>query len=380
MFRNTIVMAAVAAASTAPAPAQSPATPESSKPHTRNVAIIVHEGVELLDFAGPGEVFAAAARRGAPRETPWFNVYTVAPKSGIITAQGFVKVEPQYTIENCPRPDILVIPGGQTNALLEDSRFMDWVRDTASGREITMSVCTGAFVLAHTGLLDGKEATTHWGSINGLRNEAKNTKVRDDVRLVDNGSVITTAGVSAGIDGALHVVARLLGRTSAEQTARYMQYEWHPDQTLARTYSQLNPQLDERGRALQQADILRQKEAWPEAIKAYEALTKQYPDDADAWYLLGYCVHASGDIDRAIDIHRKAASFNYRKDRPLYNLACAYALKGDKDKAFAALTEAMDAGWNSPAYLQGDDDWKAMRDDPRFAAAIKRMSAGGQDD
>ncbi len=367
------------AASTAQASPQDGAEKEAASPEhrTRNVAIVVHEGVELLDFAGPGEVFAAAARRGAPAGKPWFNVYTVAPKAGTVIAQGFVKVEPQFTIDNCPKPDILIIPGGDTGQLTDDPKFMSWVRDNASQREISMSVCTGAFALADAGLLDGKDATTHWGSINGLKREAPNATVLEIVRFVDNGSVITTAGVSAGIDGALHVVARLLGLTIAQQTARYMEYNWKPDERFASTYQTLNPHLDKRGQAMQQADIFRQAENWPEAIKAYEALTRQYPDSGEAWYLLGYCVHASGDLDRAIEIHIKAASFNDRKQRPLYNLACAYALKGEEDKAFAALDEAMAAGWNSPDYLVQDGDWTALRGDPRFKAALESMRANG---
>jgi tetratricopeptide (TPR) repeat protein len=238
-----------------------------------------------------------------------------------------------------------------------------------------MSVCTGAMVYARTGLLEGLDATTHWGSIDALRREAPSANVIENTRFIDNGSVITTAGVSAGIDGALHVVARLLGRDAADQTARYMEYHWVPDETAAVKYSRLNPQLDARGQAMQQADALRQAEDWPAAIKAYEVLTQQYPDDADAWYLLGYCVHGSGDLDRAIELHRKAATFNVRRERPLYNLACAYALKGEADKAFAALEGAIEAGWNSPGFLEQDADWLKLRDDPRFATVVKRLGS-----
>ena len=357
----------------APQPAGMPSA-APNPPRTRNVAIVVHEGVELLDFAGPGEVFAAAARRGSVTGIPWFNVYTVAPSEGTVTAQGFVDVVPQFTIGNCPPPDILVIPGGETANLTEDEKFMSWVRDNASSREITLSVCTGAFVLSETGLLDGKEATTHWGSIDGLRHDTPNATVHADKRFIDNGSIITTAGISAGIDGSLHVVARLLGLEIAKQTARYMEYDWKPDARYAATYSDLNPQLDARGQLMQKADILRSQEKWPEAIAAYEAIIKKYPDDPDAWYFYGYVLHASGDIDKAIEAHVKAASFGVRTQRPLYNLACAYALKGDKNKAIATLQQAIDAGFANKSYIKGDSDWESLRDDPQFKAVVDSMS------
>ena len=186
----------------------------------RNVAIIIHDGVELLDFAGPGEVFAAA---GA------FNVYTVSETTAPITSQGFVKVTPQYSVTNSPKPDILVVPGGGGRALLGSQPLMAWIKESAEDAEVIMSVCTGAFALAQAGLLDGLEATTHHGGIEALRESASKTKVHENVRFVDNGKIVTTAGVSAGIDGALHIVSRLLGEEAAHGTARYMEYDkWEP--------------------------------------------------------------------------------------------------------------------------------------------------------
>lgn len=188
----------------------------------RNVAIFIHEGVELLDFAGPGEVFAAARLGQA------FNVYTVAATDADITSQRFLKVRPQYTLENCPKPDIIVLPGGNTRIPLQDQRVIAWIQKAVPESEVTISVCTGAFLLAKAGLLDGKEATTHWASIDRLRSAAPKTKVHADRRVVDNGQIITCAGVSAGIDGSLHLVERLLGKKVAEDTARYMEYRWEP--------------------------------------------------------------------------------------------------------------------------------------------------------
>jgi putative intracellular protease/amidase/YHS domain-containing protein len=185
----------------------------------KNVAIFVHDGVELLDFAGPGEVFAAAGSGRA------FRVFTVAADAEAITSQGFLKVTPNYTFANCPKPDVIVLPGGATGQALKDARLVKWVKKASAGAEVTLSVCTGAFILAEAGLLDGKEATTHWGSIEALKKRYPKTRVRSDRRFVDNGKVVTAAGVSAGIDASLHVVERLLGKEAAKATARYMEYQ-----------------------------------------------------------------------------------------------------------------------------------------------------------
>lgn len=188
----------------------------------RNVAIVVHDKVELLDFAGPGEVFSSANRGQA------FRVFTVGPSASPVKSQRFLTVTPEFTIANCPKPDIIVIPGGDTGVLLRDSEFMNWIKARAPETEVMFSVCTGAFVLAEAGLLNGLEATTHYGSIASLKKHSK-IKVRPDKRVVDNGKIVTAAGVSAGIDGALHLVQRLCGPVTAERTAKYMEYRWTPE-------------------------------------------------------------------------------------------------------------------------------------------------------
>jgi len=189
----------------------------------RKVAIFIHDGVELLDFSGPGEVFASTAHRQA------FEVYTVAASPDPILSQGFVTIKPQYTFANCPPSDIIILPGGRTDVPLGDAAVIKWIKDSSPKAEVVMSVCTGAFLLAKAGLLDGREATTHWSAIESLRQEAPKTTVRENRRFVDNGKVVTAAGVSAGIDMALHVVDRLLGREVAAQTAHYMEYKWQPE-------------------------------------------------------------------------------------------------------------------------------------------------------
>ena len=217
------------------------ATEPATKPTTRNVAIVLYEGVELLDFAGPGEVFAAAANFGAVGSVEAFKVYTVATTKAPLTSQGFVRVLPDFDIDDAPRPDIIVVPGGPSSTLSGDDRFMAWARKAFHNAEVSMSVCTGAFVLGKAGLLDGHTATTWYGAIEGLRKALPRTTVEDGRRFVDEGRVVTTAGVSAGIDGALHVVARLLGREVADKTARYMEYRWTPEPYLAEKYAAKGP-------------------------------------------------------------------------------------------------------------------------------------------
>jgi putative intracellular protease/amidase/YHS domain-containing protein len=186
----------------------------------RSVVIFVFNNMELLDFAGPAEVFASAG----------FQVRTVATSREPIQCMGLITITPRYTLEDCPRSDIIVVPGGSTRAVAMDKRVTAWLAHASTEADATLSVCTGAFVLANAGLLDGKEATTHWGSIERMRKQFPKITVRDDQRVVDAGKVVTSAGVSAGIDGALHVVDRLAGRAIAVKAARYMEYTWQPTQ------------------------------------------------------------------------------------------------------------------------------------------------------
>lgn len=189
----------------------------------RRVALVIYEGVELLDFAGPGEVFAATGHGRT------FDVFTVGPSREPVTSQGFVEITPSYSFADAPAPDVVVVPGGGVRSLTDEPKALDWLRRVSGEAEVVMSVCNGALVLARAGLLDGLEATTHHASLGALRQVAPTATVHDDRRFVDNGRVVTAAGVSAGIDAALHLVARLLGEAEARRTARYMEYPWQPD-------------------------------------------------------------------------------------------------------------------------------------------------------
>lgn len=195
------------------------------KSSMKNVAIFIYDGVEILDFSGPGEVFAAThSDQGAMR------VYTVAASKEPVISQGFVQITPEFSIADCPKPDIIVLPGGSTGATVNNPEVINWIKSVAPDLYAAVSVCTGAYILQKTGLLDGKKATTWHGALENFRQTATQTEVLENTRWVDNGQMITTAGVSAGIDGALRVVEKLYGRQVAAATARYMEYDkWHPE-------------------------------------------------------------------------------------------------------------------------------------------------------
>ena len=188
----------------------------------RNVAILLFDDVEVLDFAGPFEVFAVTDEL---RGHDTFNVFTFAENIGTIRARNGLKIVPHFTRENCPSPHVLIVPGGAgTRPLLAKPALLEWLRLRAKHAELTMSVCTGALVLAKAGLLDGLRATTHHECFDLLRELAPKTEVVETERFTDNDRILTAAGISAGIDCSLHVVERLLGADAANTTARYMEY------------------------------------------------------------------------------------------------------------------------------------------------------------
>lgn len=191
----------------------------------KNVAILIFDEVEVLDFCGPYEVFSVTGGRGG--EPQPFRVYTVAQTGRPVIARNNLSVNASHTLADCPPPDILLVPGGYgTRREMHNPVLLDWIKRRAEDAELLLSVCTGALVLAKAGLLDGLSATTHHLAIDLLKETAPNTRVLASERIVDNGRVILSAGVSAGIDMSLYVVSRLLGEPQAEETARYMEYDW----------------------------------------------------------------------------------------------------------------------------------------------------------
>ena len=193
----------------------------------RTVGILIFDEVEVLDFCGPFEVFSSARPAGKNGlDDRLFRVVTIAEEARTISARGGLLVQPHHTIADHPSLDILLVPGGfGTRQVLENDRLLAWIGDQGRAVELTTSVCTGAFLLAATGLLDGRRATTYWSAVENLGERYPAVTPVDDARFVDEGRVISSAGVSAGIDMSLHVVARLHGEAAADWTARLMEYD-----------------------------------------------------------------------------------------------------------------------------------------------------------
>jgi transcriptional regulator GlxA family with amidase domain len=191
----------------------------------RQVAILLFDDVELLDFAGPFEVFSSV-RTSDNKRTSLMDVFAVAEKRGAIRCRNGLIVQPAYTLEDCPPADILLVPGGfGTDAAAKSQPIIRWLQERSASAELVTSVCTGSFVLAQAGLLDGQSATTYWSSVPRLQEQFPCLKAQPGARWVDNGQTITAAGVSAGIDMALHIVQRLYGAEVAQATARGIEYE-----------------------------------------------------------------------------------------------------------------------------------------------------------
>lgn len=190
------------------------------------MAILLFDEIEVLDFAGPFEVFSIMGQRDGPGA---FNVYTVARERRPVLARNQLSVNPRFTFEDCPRPDLLIVPGGYgTRPLMNDEVTMRWIAKTTEACELVLSVCSGALVLAKAGLLHGLRATTHHSTLDELRRSAPDTVVTGEERFIDNGKVIVAAGVAAGIDMSFHVVARLIGDQIAAEGAKYIEYPWTP--------------------------------------------------------------------------------------------------------------------------------------------------------
>ena len=196
----------------------------------RNVAILIFPGVQIIDYTGPWEVLGHAYVNGEPA----FHMYTVSDSTDSVTTSMGMSVNPTYRFGQEPKPDLIVVPGGNVEPQLENPAVIRWLRERAQGAELVLSVCNGAFFLAKAGLLDGLEATTFAGLIDELKERAPKTRVVSDKRFVDNGKIITAAGLSAGIDGALHVIERVCGKGVAQVAAVSLEYDWRPDSGYAR--------------------------------------------------------------------------------------------------------------------------------------------------
>jgi transcriptional regulator GlxA family with amidase domain len=196
---------------------------------TQQIGIYIYDEVEVLDFAGPYEVFSTASRvfhRAQPQAPAPFAVALVGEARGIVHARARFPVEPHHTLDDHPALDVLLVPGGVHDRELAKPRVLEWIARQHRSTRLTASVCTGAFLLAAAHVLDGLEVTTHWEDCDALERSFPALRVRRDARWIEHERVMTSAGISAGIDMALRIVARLAGQDLAERTARQMDYDW----------------------------------------------------------------------------------------------------------------------------------------------------------
>ena len=186
---------------------------------TTKVAFLLGEGANVIDTAGPWEVFQDVEVDALIGSRSPFELYTVGPSEEILSMTGGLKVKPNYSIANAPQPNVIVVPAQKAT---DEARA--WLRTAAAKTDVTLSVCTGAFQLARAGLLDGMAATTHHDFFDGFAKEFPKIELRRGLRFVDNGRIATAGGLTSGIDMALHIVSRYFGAETAAATARYMEY------------------------------------------------------------------------------------------------------------------------------------------------------------
>lgn len=196
----------------------------------RTVGILLFDQVETLDFAGPFEVLSVAEDgRGCHP----FKVLTVAASEDPLRTIGGLSVIPHHSISQAPHLDVIVVPGGAgTVHLMENGAIVDWILTRYQDAELVMAVCSGARVLAKAGLLDGLSVTTHHQVVDHLAELAPRAVIDTSKRYIDTGRIMTTGGISAGIDGSLHVVERFVGEEAARATAHYMEYRWNAETTM----------------------------------------------------------------------------------------------------------------------------------------------------
>jgi len=182
------------------------------------VGIVLFDGVQIIDFAAPYEVFGTAG----------FGVATVSADGGAVTTAMGLKVTPDHSFADAPAFDLLVVPGGEVQAAMRDEQLLAYLRRHDGGRRM-LSVCTGAHIVASAGLLDGRKATTFHGALDGFERTFPQVGLVRDQRWVDSGPVVTSAGLSSGIDASLYMVAQLHDERRARSVALHLEYDWDPD-------------------------------------------------------------------------------------------------------------------------------------------------------
>ncbi|WP_348389739.1 DJ-1/PfpI family protein [Thalassotalea psychrophila] len=189
-----------------------------------NVAIYIYDNAEVLDFSGPFEVFTTAARIAG--DVVPFNTFLVSERNKQVKARAGYTVQANYTFDDHPNIDVLIIVGGMHDAEMDKPNVIQWIKQQSATSCLTASVCTGAFLLAKAGVLSKMQVTTHWQDMNDLRAQFPCLDVVEDVRWVDCGEIVTSGGISAGIDMSIHLVSKLHSVELAEKTAKQMEFSW----------------------------------------------------------------------------------------------------------------------------------------------------------
>lgn len=192
------------------------------------VGILVYRDVEVLDFSAPYEVLTTANRvaRKAQVQSGPFDVFTIAERSGPVVARAGLSVNPDYSYQNHPKVDVLIVPGGVVDEQLQNSATLRWLQDVEAHTKVTSAICTGIFLLAQAGVITDGSVTTHWEDIPDLRLKFPALEVQEKTRWVERGKYVTSAGISAGLDMSLHLVRRLASSVLATATARQLEYDW----------------------------------------------------------------------------------------------------------------------------------------------------------
>lgn len=188
------------------------------------VAILMFDGVQIIDFAAPYEVFGQAH----------FNVYTVSADGGTVSTAMGLSVNVDHGFEDAPAADIILVPGGDVDEVRKHEPTLAWLRERTAASDQVLSVCTGSFILADSGLLDGGKATTFHRAFDNFERQYPDVTLLRDQRWVDSGKIVTSAGLASGIDASLHVVAERLGERRARAIALHLEYDWSPEQGFVR--------------------------------------------------------------------------------------------------------------------------------------------------
>lgn len=243
------------------------ALPPESKPEVR-VGIVLFDDVQIIDFTGPYEVFGTAG----------FGVTTVSHDGKPVTTAMGLKVTPDASFADAPAFDVLLVPGGDVGEAKADPLLLEFIRSRSATASNVLSVCTGVEILANTGLLDGQRATNFHTGLDRLAAAHPQIEVVDDRRWVDNGKIITSAGLSSGIDAALHLVSRLRGEDKARSVALHLEYDWRPDHGFVRgrMADRLMPALREvkwpQDMAIERLYSLGDERQWRQRLKVGTAM------------------------------------------------------------------------------------------------------------